>query len=72
MGRGTELLPRGDVKRDLAMDVYLSYLSRSVYMERMFTGRFFVPSRQSGMPVRSTGIGKSGTMFIISCIRFAL
>ena len=31
-----------------------------------FAGTFFVPSRQSGIPVRSIGIpAKSGTIFII-------
>ena len=42
MGGGTGRLPgRGvpDVKRDLAMHVYLSYLSRSVYMEIIFAGK---------------------------------
>ena len=29
-----------DVKRGLAMHVYISYLSRSVYMERILPGRF--------------------------------
>ena len=36
MGGGTGRLPGRDVKRDLAMHVYISYLSRSVYMERIF------------------------------------
>ena len=41
-GRTGRLLGR-DVKRDLAMHVFISYLSRSVYMERTFAGTFFVP-----------------------------
>ena len=40
MGGGTGLLPLRDVKRDLAMHVYLSYLSRFVHMEIMFAGTF--------------------------------
>ena len=47
MGGGTGRLPERDIKWDLAMHVYISYLSRSVYMER-------ISSRQSGTPVRST------------------
>ena len=39
------------VKRDLAMHVYISYFSRSVYMERIFPGRF--SSRQTGIPAKA-------------------
>ena len=66
MGGGTGCLPGRDVKRDRAMHVYISYLSRSVYMERMLTGTFFVPFRQSGIPVRSTGIPGKAAQFL-SC-----
>ena len=34
--------------RDVQRHVYLSYLSRSVYMERMFAWTFFVPSWKTG------------------------
>ena len=61
---GTGRLPGRDVKRDLAMHVHISYLSRSVYMERMFAGTFFVPSRPSGIPVRSTGIPAKAGQFL--------
>ena len=41
MGGGTGRLLGRVVKRDLAMHVYLSYLSRSIYMERIsLPGRF--------------------------------
>ena len=40
MGGGTGLLLGRDVKGDLAMHVYISYLSHSVYMERILSGRF--------------------------------
>ena len=40
MGGGTGRLPGRDVKRDLAKHVYICYLSRSVYMERILPGRF--------------------------------
>ena len=40
MGGGTGRLPGRDVKQDLAMHVYISYLFRSVYMERILPGRF--------------------------------
>ena len=40
MGGGTGRLTGRDVKRDLAMHVYICYLSRSVYMERILPGRF--------------------------------
>ena len=40
MGGGTGRLPGRDAKRDLAMHVYICYLSRSVYMERILPGRF--------------------------------
>ena len=51
MGGGTGCLPGRDVKRDLAMHVYISYLSRSVYMERILPGRF------------SSRPGKAGSRF---------
>ena len=44
-----------DVKRDHGMHVYISYLSRSVYMGRILPGHFSSPFRQTGIPVRSTG-----------------
>ena len=40
MGGGTGRLTGREVKRDLAMHVYISYLSRFVYMERIFPGHF--------------------------------
>ena len=40
MGGGTGCLPGRDVKRDLAMHVYISYLSRSIHTEIIFPGRF--------------------------------
>ena len=66
MGGGTGRLPGRDVKRDLAMHVYISYLSHSVYMERTlyFVGTFFVPSRQNGILVRSTGIPAKAGQFL--------
>ena len=57
MGGGTGRLPGRDVKRDLAMHVYvhvyacICYLSRSVYMERILPGRF------------SSRPGKAGSRF---------
>ena len=39
MGGGTGRLPGRDVKRDLTMHVYISYLSHSVYMERRLPGK---------------------------------
>ena len=56
MGGGTGRLPLRprDVKRDLAMHVYLSYLSRFVHMEIMFAGTF------------SSHRGKAGSRFIHS------
>ena len=59
MGRGKERFPGRDLKRDLAMHVYISYMSRSVYMERMF-----IPSRpgkagsQFAQPLRPTLLGR--------------
>ena len=55
MGDGTGRLPGRDVERDLAMHVYISYLFRSAYMERILQGRF------------SSRPGKAGsrTIFII-------
>ena len=47
---GTGRLPGWDVKRDLAMHVYISYLSHSVYMEIIWPGRFSSRLRQSGIP----------------------
>ena len=49
MGGATERLPERDVnKRDLVMHVYISYLSRSVYMERILPGRFSLRSEKAG------------------------
>ena len=47
----TGRLPERDVKGNLAMHVYISYLSHSVYMERFFPGRF------------SSRPGKAGSRF---------
>ena len=47
MEGGTGCLLGRDVKRDLAMHVYICYLSRSVYMERILPGRF---SSRPGKP----------------------
>ena len=45
MGGETGCLPGRDVKQNLAMHVY-SYLSRSVYMERILLERFsFHPAK---------------------------
>ena len=57
MGGGTGCLPERDVKRDRAMHacIYLLFVPFRLYGEK-FTGTFFVPSRQSGIPIRSTGI----------------
>ena len=48
MGR---LLGR-DVKRDLAMHVYIPYLTHSVYMEIFFLGRFSSPPGNVRIGVR--------------------
>ena len=40
------------------MHVYLSYLSRSVYLERMFRETFFVPFPQPWDPGKNLQIGK--------------
>ena len=40
MGGGTGRLQGREVEPDLAMHVYICYWSRSVYMERIFPGRF--------------------------------
>ena len=58
---GTGRLPGRDVKRDLAMHVYISYLSRSVYMERILSGRF--SSRPGKAEFRLKW--PSGTIFIM-------
>ena len=59
MGGGTGRLPGWDVKRDLAMHVYICYLSRSVYMEIILPGRF------------SSRPGKAGSRFAQPGSRFA-
>ena len=64
MGGGTRRLPGQDVKRDLAMHVYLSYSSHSVYMERMFA----VPGRLSSHPGKA-GSGKNRTIFFMKTLR---
>ena len=43
MGGGTGRLPGRDVKRDLAMHVYICYLSRSVYIWKEFCRDVFRP-----------------------------
>ena len=52
-------------KRDLVMHVYISYLSRSVYMERILPGCFSSrPSKVHGITVRSTGIPTKAGQFL--------
>ena len=48
MGGGTGRLPGLVVKRDLAMHVYISYLSHSVYMERILLDVFSSRSGKAG------------------------
>ena len=55
MGGGTGRLPRRDVKQDLAVHVYLSYLSSSVRLERKFAGTFFVPLSEAGLGFAQPG-----------------
>ena len=43
MGGGTGRLTGREVKRDLAMHVYISYLSRFVYMQKEFCQDVFHP-----------------------------
>ena len=52
MGGGKGRLPGRDVKRDLAMHVYICYLSRSVYMERILPGRFSCRPGKAGSRVK--------------------
>ena len=63
MGGGTGRLPGRDVKRDLAMHVYMLFVLFRLYGKN-FAGTFFVPSRQSGIPVRSTGIPAKAGQFL--------
>ena len=47
------------------MHVYISYLSRSVYMERILPGCFSSrPSKVHGITVRSTGIPTKAGQFL--------
>ena len=68
MGGGTGGLPGWDVKRDLAMHVrctciYILFVPFRLYGNN-FAGMFFVPSRQSRIPVRSTGIPAKAGQFL--------
>ena len=54
MGGATGRLPGRDVKRDLAMYVYiyLLFVPFRLYGNN-FDGTFFIPSRQSGIPAKA-------------------
>ena len=65
-GRRDGTLPGRDVKQDLAMHVYTVYLLFVAFClyGKNFSGTFFVLSRQSGIPVRSTGIPAKAGQFL--------
>ena len=53
MGGGTGHFPGRGVKRNLAMHVYISYFFSSIYMERIFLGRFSSHSCKAGSQQKS-------------------
>ena len=60
---GTGRLPGRDVKRDLAMHLYISYLSHSVCMERILPGRFSShPAKRDNFYHISTTSSFAGTI----------
>ena len=68
---GTGRLPGRDVKRDLAMHLYISYLSHSVCMERILPGRFSShPAKRDNFYHISTPSSFAGTILCWLCKLF--